>query len=374
MYPETTSHNQTADDAYWMRRAVSLAVRGEGCVEPNPMVGCVVVRDGVVLGEGYHATFGGPHAEVVALNSCKTDPNGATIYVTLEPCCHTGKTPPCTDAILAARPRRVVVATLDPFPHVSGEGVAQLRQNGIDVTVGVEEIAAQYVLAPYLMRLKNNRPWVIAKYAMTLDGKIASTTGSSRWISCAASRATVMQLRSRVDAILIGGETARRDDPLLTVRDVCGSNVRTPRRIVVGRTESVGESSRLLATACDVPLLVVAATATDAERKRLEVAGAETLLIDDGTTRLNILLTHLAKSGVTNLLVEGGGRILGSFFDENLIDEVYAFVAPKLIGGAASPTPIAGCGLTEMCNAVTFASSEWLPSGDDILFHGRTTR
>lgn len=382
-------------DTIWMRRALELARRGEGLVEPNPMVGCVIVRDGVVLGEGFHTAFGAAHAEIEALqnslqNSLRTslhvsrgDIAGATFYVTLEPCTHHGKTPPCCEAIISAKPQRVVIAMQDPFPAVAGRGIETLEQAGISVTVGVEEMAARELLAPYLMREMHERPWIIAKYAMTLDGKIASITGSSRWISSEESRQRVMKLRGRVDAILIGSETARRDNPLLTVRGEVVS-ARTPMRIVLDSHAAISPQSQLVQTAREVPLLIVASKNAPQENIGfLQANGVEVFIAPDESNShqnsarkiiLDSLLKNLAARGVTNLLVEGGSRVLGAFFDARLIDEVYAFIAPKLIGGAAATSPIAGTGINEMNHALTFSSTTWISSGDDMLLHGRVAR
>ncbi|GAF88580.1 unnamed protein product, partial [marine sediment metagenome] len=213
-------HRYDPLDHRMMARAIALARRGEGHVEPNPMVGCVIVRNRRSIGEGYHRRFGGPHAEIEALLACTRDPQGATVYVSLEPCCHHGKTPPCTDALIAARVARVVVAARDPNPVVRGRGIRRLRTAGIDVETGVLEGEAAEVLAPYATRVRLYRPFVIAKWAQSLDGKLATRTGHSQWISCEASRRRVHRLRARVDAILVGCGTVLADDPLLTARGV----------------------------------------------------------------------------------------------------------------------------------------------------------
>ncbi len=220
-------------DTQQMQRAIALARRGEGFVEPNPMVGCVLVRDGNVVGEGWHQRFGGPHAEVVALQAAGGDARGATAYVSLEPCCHHGKTPPCTQALIDAGVARVVIAMHDSFAEVAGGGVKQLREAGIEVTVGLLDDEARQLNAPYLKLIEQGRPWVIAKWAMTLDGRIASKTGSSQWISGEASRAIGHGLRGRVDAIIVGRGTAAADDPLLTTRLSDGNKPpRTATRVV----------------------------------------------------------------------------------------------------------------------------------------------
>jgi len=361
-------------DDKFMSRAVELARRGEGCVEPNPMVGCVIVRDGVLLGEGWHRRFGGPHAEVEALRACASGAAGATVYVTLEPCCHTGKTPPCTDALLRAQIGRVVVAQTDPFPAVAGQGIARLREAGIQVDVGLLEPEARALNAPYRMLIQRGRPWIIAKWAMTLDGKIASRTGHSRWISNARARAVVHQLRGRMDAILIGGRTALADDPLLLAQP---PGPRTALRIVLDTHLALPLHSRLVESVHAAPVLVAAGQSADSQRRAaLESAGCEVLVCPgaDPRERLAQLICELGRRRVTNLLVEGGGQLLGSLFDQQLVDEAHVFVAPKLVGGQSAPGPVAGQG----DEAIPALSSLELPRievlDDNVYIAGRITR
>lgn len=339
-------------DAPLMQRAIQLAWQGQGHVEPNPMVGCVIASPtGEILGEGWHQQFGGPHAEVHALRAAGARARGATAYVTLEPCCHHGKTPPCSDALIAAGVARVVVALADPFPQVAGGGIAQLRAAGIAVDIGVLEGAARRQSAPYLKLVEQRRPWVIAKWAMTLDGRIATHTGSSRWISGEASRAVAHALRGRVDAIVVGSGTARIDDPLLTARPA-GARVAT--RIVVDSRAVLASDSQLVRTACDVPVLVVASPQAKAENiERLRGAGCEVFIAaaDDRQQRLGLLLDELGRRRMTNVLVEGGAKLLGNLFDAQLVDEVHVFIAPKIIGGESAPGPIGGWGVAEMAAA-----------------------
>jgi len=328
-----------------MARALELAARGEGLVEPNPMVGCVLVRDGRRIGEGWHQRFGGPHAEIEALRVAGPDLAGATLYVTLEPCCHHGKTPPCTDAIMAAGVARVVVAHADPFPQVGGKGIALLRQAGIVVTVGVLEEQARRLNAPYLMLTRENRPWLIAKWAMTLDGKIAAFTGHSRWISGESARRKVHQLRGRMDAVIVGSGTARTDDPLLTARP---PGPRSATRIVVDSAASLPAHSRLVQSCREQPLLVAVGPQADpARQSALREAGCDLFLCpgDSHHERLRQLIAELARRRMTNVLVEGGSRLLGTLFELNLLDELHVFVSHKLVGGQHAPGPIGGTGL-----------------------------
>ncbi len=313
---------------------------GQGHVEPNPMVGCVIVQGAEIIGEGWHRRFGDAHAEVEALRIAGDRAKGATMLVTLEPCCHHGKTPPCTEAILAAGIRRVVVAQWDPFAEVAGSGLAELRDAGIEVEQGLLEEEARAVNAPYLKLLSTGRPWVLAKWAMTLDGRTATRTGSSQWISSEESRRLAHGLRGRVDAIVIGRETARMDNPLLTARP---PGPRTALRVVVDTRATLASASQLVRTAREVPLLVaVGHTAPASERRRLEQAGCEVFVCQSDTHagRLDELLTELGRRRMTNILVEGGGQLLGTLLDAEQIDEVHVLVAPKLLGGKHPPSPI----------------------------------
>ncbi|NLE38383.1 MAG: bifunctional diaminohydroxyphosphoribosylaminopyrimidine deaminase/5-amino-6-(5-phosphoribosylamino)uracil reductase RibD [Pirellulaceae bacterium] len=357
-----------------MRRALELAEKGQGLVEPNPMVGCVVVRGAEIIGEGWHGRFGGPHAEVEALRLAGSRADGATLVVTLEPCCHHGKTPPCCDAIIAAGVRRVVVAQRDPFPQVAGGGIERLIQAGVEVQVGVMEAEARWLNAPYLKLIETGRPWVIAKWAMTLDGKIATRTGESQWISGEASRRVVHALRGRVDAILVGRGTALHDDPLLTARP---PGPRTALRIVLDTPAELSSDSRLARTARETPTLVaVGGEASAADVRRLTDAGCEVFCCegDSHATRLVSLLDELGRRRLTNVLVEGGSHVLGSLLDLGQIDEVHAFVAPKLIGGRASPGPLAGEGIAELAAARLLEDLQVESLDGDVHLHGRVLR
>jgi diaminohydroxyphosphoribosylaminopyrimidine deaminase/5-amino-6-(5-phosphoribosylamino)uracil reductase len=365
---------QSELDVWHMQRALELAAQGQGYVEPNPMVGCVVVQGAEIIGEGWHRRFGQAHAEVEALRLAGSRAAGATMYVTLEPCCHQGKTPPCTRAIIQAGIRRVVAAQSDPFPEVHGGGLAELRAAGIEVEVGLLEEEARRLNAPYLKLLTRHRPWMIAKWAMTLDGKLATRTGSSQWISNPQSRAIAHALRGRVDAILIGRETARRDDPLLTARP---PGPRTALRIVIDTRGSQSSLSQLVRTAHEVPLLVaVGDESPEHDRQRLRAAGCEVLVTAGETheARLAALLDELGRRRLTNILVEGGSRILGALLDAREIDEVHVFLAPRLVGGATAPVPTAGEGVEQMADAVLLENLQVQQVDSDIYMHGRIMR
>ncbi len=358
-------------DGWHMRRALELAALGLGRAEPNPLVGCVIARGAEVIGEGWHRQYGGPHAEIDALAVAGPRAAGATVYVTLEPCCHFGKTPPCTQALIAAGVRRVVAAMTDPFPAVAGRGAEALRAAGIDVELGLCEAEAKALNAPYRKLLSSSKPWVLAKWAMTLDGKIATRTRQSRWISSEASRQRGHELRGRVDAIIIGSGTAAADDPLLTARP---AGPRQAVRVVVDSRASLSSVSQLIRTARDAPVIVAAGPdAAPADRRRLESFGCEVLPLA-GTThheRLEQLLTELGRRRMTNILVEGGGRLLGNFFDVGQIDEVHVFVAPRLFGGADAPTPVGGLGVESPQSARVLGGVHWTELGGDLYGWGR---
>lgn len=361
------------EEEFWMRRALVEARRGRGFVEPNPMVGSVVIRDGHLVGLGHHERFGGPHAEVNALGGVIGSTRGATLYVTLEPCCHWGKTPPCVDAILAAGIGRVVVAMADPFPRVAGGGLARLRAEGVQVSVGLLETEARELNAPYLKRVSTGRPYVVAKWAMTLDGKIATRTGHSAWISSERSRAMVHEVRGRMDAIVVGIGTAIADDPRLTVRP---SGSRTPTRVVVDSLARIPVDGHLVRTARDIPVLIaVGPMASPTAVERLESHGVTVVRLPSvsKTTQVDIgaLLDELGRRGMTNILVEGGGRLIGSFFDAGEVDEVDIFLACKIDGGTHDATPVRGRGAALMSQALQLGDMTWHQIDNDIRVQGR---
>ncbi|WP_074311234.1 bifunctional diaminohydroxyphosphoribosylaminopyrimidine deaminase/5-amino-6-(5-phosphoribosylamino)uracil reductase RibD [Singulisphaera sp. GP187] len=352
-----------------MQRALAEAERGRGAVEPNPMVGSVVVRDGRLVGFGHHTQFGAPHAEVEALRRAGDAARGATLYVTLEPCCHIGKTPPCTEAILAAGVTRVVAAMPDPFPKVAGGGLARLREAGVVVEQGLEAAAAEHLNAPYLKRLSTGRPYVTAKWAMTLDGKTATASGDSRWISGPRSRALVHEVRGRMDAIVVGIGTALADDPELTARP---PGPRVPARVVLDGAGRLPTTSRLTRTAREVPVLVaLTERATPERREALAALGCEVILFPgEGPVPILPLLDELGRRGMTNLLVEGGGRILGAFLDAGQVDAVDVFIAPLIEGGQSRFTPAQGEGRSRMADALRLARPQVSLVDGDLRLQG----
>jgi diaminohydroxyphosphoribosylaminopyrimidine deaminase/5-amino-6-(5-phosphoribosylamino)uracil reductase len=359
-------------DQQHMQRAIELAELGRGTVEPNPVVGCVIASGERILAEGHHQRFGGPHAEINALAALDDValPDDATMYVTLEPCCHYGKTPPCTDAIIAAGIRRVVMAMQDPDPLVDGGGKRQLGEAGIEVVEGVLEGSAARQNAPAVKLVTKHQPWVIAKWAMTLDGKIATSANESRWISTDASREVVHALRGRVDAIIVGRNTARHDDPQLTARPP-GPRVAT--RIVVDSSAQTALNSQLVRATGTAPVLI--AVGPDADQDRclaLAAAGCEVWQgkQSDANRRLVELLDDLGQRQMMNVLIEGGGALLGSLFDLRQIDEAHVFISSKLIGGERALTPIGGEGVIQMSAAARLDRPKFEIIDGDVYIHG----
>jgi diaminohydroxyphosphoribosylaminopyrimidine deaminase/5-amino-6-(5-phosphoribosylamino)uracil reductase len=345
------------DEENWMRRALHLAEQGRGQVEPNPLVGAVIVRERKIVGEGWHRRYGQAHAEVNALAQAGDAARGATLYVTLEPCCHHGKTPPCTDALLRAGIANVVAALEDPFPQVAGQGAALLRGAGIPIEFGVCATEARRQNAPYLTLLATGRPYIHAKWAMSLDGKIASKTGDSRWISNEASRRRVHELRGRMDGILVGIGTALADDPLLTARP---AGPRTACRVILDSRARLPITSQLVRTASQVPTVIVVNTQAKAASAALGAAGCEVLALtpdDEGLPDIMKLLDEFGRRRWTNVLVEGGTAVLGKMFDRNVVDEIHVFVSPKVLGGAQSKPPVGGRGVDVIAQSAGWISA-----------------
>jgi diaminohydroxyphosphoribosylaminopyrimidine deaminase/5-amino-6-(5-phosphoribosylamino)uracil reductase len=354
-------------DSRMMRRALELARLGRGRVEPNPMVGAVLVRHDAVVGEGHHERFGGPHAEVNAIAQAGARAEGATLYVTLEPCCHRGKTPPCTRAIIAAGITRVVVAMEDPFERVGGAGIAELKAAGIEVAVGVLEAEARALNAPYLTLRTVGRPFFTAKWAMTLDGKTATRTGDSHWVSSEVSRQYVHELRNVSDAVLVGIGTVLADDPVLTCRI---SNGRSPRRIVVDSFARTPTDSRLIETRSEAPVIIAASDLAEAERvQALRETGCTVLVLPDraGHVDLKRLARELGRMEMTNVLCESGSTLTAALLAERLIDRVAVFLAGKLVGGRDAPGAVGGSGLERMDQALPLDDLDVRRLGQDIL-------
>jgi len=359
-----------------MLHATLLAGRGQGHVEPNPAVGAVVVDDRLrVLGEGWHRVFGGAHAEVEALEAAGESARGATLVVTLEPCHHHGQTPPCTDAVLASGVRRVVVGIEDPSPHADGGGLSILRAAGVEVEIGVGAEAVERLNAPFLHLVGTGRPWIHAKWAMTLDGRIAAAGGHSQWISSEDSRRLVHELRGRVDAVVVGIGTVLADDPLLTARPP-GPRIAT--RVVLDTNARLGLDSQLVRTAGEVPVMLACSETADTERvAALAAAGVDVARgCPDDTGRIDIrgLMGEFGLRRWTNVLVEGGSEVLGTLADGRWIDEAHVFLAPKLVGGRAALGAVGGEGLSRIPEVADLACVETRRVGDDVYWRGVRSR
>ncbi len=362
------SGDGAADDA-WMARALELA-RG-GRPSPNPHVGAVVVRNGELAGEGRHERAGGDHAEVVALSQAGDTAKGATLYVTLEPCNHRGRTPPCSDAIIAAKVARVVVGCADPNPHVQGGGVARLRAAGIDVTVGVCAGEAQAVIATWTKYITQGLPYVSLKLALSLDGRIATKSGASKWVTGPEARALVHMLRARHDAVAVGIGTALADDPRLTVRDAAGVS---PTRVVFDTKLRIPAHSRLVESAVDVPTWVVCSADAPTEAEEvLSARGVEVLRVPssaEGRLDAAAALRMLAAKGIVTLMVEGGAELAGSVLAGRLADELHAFVAPILLGPRGRPGAVDWAGPATPAEAPRISVATWELCGADAYVRG----
>lgn len=367
--------NAREADERFMRRALELAGRGRGLTSPNPMVGAVVVREGEVVGEGYHERAGQPHAETEALRVAGERAHGATLYVTLEPCAHWGRTPPCAPAVVAAGIRRVVVALEDPHPLVAGRGLEILRQAGLDVTVGVlaEEAAAQNRV--FLTAVREGRPHVTLKAAMTLDGKIADLHGASRWITGDEARREGHRLRAEADAIVVGLTTVLRDDPQLTVR-LPTPWPREPYRVVLDAEARTPPGARVIVAGTPARALIAVAERAAPDRvARLAEAGATVLRLPAHAGRVEpaALLAALFARDVRAVLLEGGAEVHGAFVDAGLVDRVAIFVAPRLLGGRAATPVVAGTGRT-LKEALELTGWSVRPLGPDLLIEADVSR
>ncbi len=357
-----------------MQRALALARRGLGRTHPNPAVGAVIVRDGKIVGEGFHPKAGEPHAEIFALRQAGEAARGATMYVTLEPCVHHGRTPPCVAAIIEAGIAEVHIAMLDPNPIVHGQGVAQLQAAGIRVIVGEGREQARELTEGFAHWIRTRRPWVVAKYAMTLDGKVATRTGHARWVSGPEARQWVHRLRNTVDAILVGRGTVARDNPRLTTRLPEATAVHHPLRIIL---DSRGRAP-LEAQVFDPHLpgrtvLVTTPALPSARRRAFAARGVEVWTVPpgpDGRVSLPALLDTLGQQDLTTLLVEGGPTVLGAFFDAGLIHKVHVVIAAALFGGAQAPSPLAGWGWPRADAAPRLQRVTYVPLGADLLVTG----
>jgi diaminohydroxyphosphoribosylaminopyrimidine deaminase/5-amino-6-(5-phosphoribosylamino)uracil reductase len=356
-------------DRFYLERALELAGRATRRTSPNPMVGAVLVRQGQVVGEGWHEGAGTPHAEIRALEAAGPAARGATLYVNLEPCAHLGRTPPCAPRLVEAGVARVVVGLRDPNPAVDGKGLEILRRAGVEVRlaeVDLQERCARHN-AFFCQWVRRGRPFVTVKYAMSADGKIATRTGHSRWISGEASRRRAHRERARHDAVLVGLGTVRADDPQLTVRLDSGPD---PLRVVVDSQARLPLDCRLLSGGA--PVLVACTEEAPAERVQALARRAEVVRLParGGRVSLQALAAHLASRGVCSVLLEGGSELIGSALEEGLVDRVLVFVAPLLLGGRQAPTPAAGQGVAAVSQGLRLRDVTWERLGDDLLLEG----
>ncbi len=358
-------------DQILMKAALSEAEKARGLTAPNPMVGSVVADGGRIVGRGYHRGPGQPHAEVEALRSAGGRARGATLYVTLEPCCHHGRTPPCTEAVLENGVRRVVVATRDPNPRVNGRGLSILKSGGLQVEVGLMEAEALRLNEHYFRHITSGLPFVTYKYAMTLDGKTGCRSGDSRWISGDQSRGEVHALRRRVGAVMVGLGTALADDPQLTCR--AGEGLHQPWRVVVDTEAALPPGARLIRSSSRAPAVVAAGEGAPEDRvSRLREAGAAvwTLPRREGLVDPRELMMRLGREGINGVLLEGGGTLAHSMLEADLVDKIICYIAPRLVGGEGAPTPLGGAGRPTINSGWTLKSVKTAGSGDDIRIEG----
>jgi diaminohydroxyphosphoribosylaminopyrimidine deaminase/5-amino-6-(5-phosphoribosylamino)uracil reductase len=371
---QSCEHISQASDAdrTYMRRALDLAARARGRTSPNPMVGAVVVNEGTVVGEGFHAFAGSDHAELEALRAAESAAAGATLYVTLEPCCHFGRTPPCADRIIQAGIRRVVAACEDPNPTVSGKGFAALRAAGVTVDVGVLEQEAAQLNEAFFAYIRTGRPFVILKAAASLDGKIATQTGDSRWITGESARQHVHHLRDEVDAVLVGIGTVLRDDPMLTTR-LGKLDQRDPARVVVDNLARLPLRAQVINRASTAPTIVaVSEMAPRARLEALEREGVQVLVVPGSPRRVSLahLMEALGKMGFLSVMIEGGAEINASALQEGVVDKLLLFLAPVLIGGKSTPTAVGGEGIETLRQATRVRDVRVERFGEDILIQG----
>ena len=356
----------TNTDQQYMRLAIQLAEKGCGKVSPNPMVGAVIVKDGKIIGQGYHEKYGEYHAERNALMNCTESPEGATVYVTLEPCCHHGKTPPCTDALIEAKVSKVVVGSFDPNPVVSGRGIEILRRNGIEVITDCLKKECDSLNEIFMHYITTNMPFVALKYAMSADGKIACHTGESRWITGVSARKHAHSLRNRYSAIMVGVGTVLEDDPLLTCRMVEGRN---PLRVICDTNLRTPLTSQIVQTAAEVPTIIATCCIDGAKYRPYEEMGCQVwqLPLDDGHVDLTALMLRLGENKIDSVLIEGGGELNWSAIKNRLVQKTYVYMAPKLIGGTNAKAPVGGEGFAYPHQALNLVNGKITRLGPDFL-------
>lgn len=361
----TDLHSVDAFDRAMMQRCLELARQATGRTAPNPLVGSVVVNDGAIVGEGFHPAAGQPHAEVFALRAAGDRAKGGTLYVNLEPCNHYGRTPPCSEAVIAAGLQKVVVGMVDPNPQVAGSGIARLRQAGIEVIVGVEEPDCQTLNEAFVHRIRTRTPFGILKYAMTLDGKIAASTGHSAWVTGPEARHQVHQLRAACDVVAIGGNTLRQDNPQLTTHGVSDRN---PLRLVMSRTLDLPMTAHLWDVSVAPTLVMTQTGANPATQSALQDRGVDVIAVESLTPQT--VMAHLYDRGCLSVLWECGGTLAAQALQQGAIQKIWAFIAPKIIGGVTAPTPIGELGFTQMTEALKLERLRCQVIGSDYLIEG----
>lgn len=354
-----------------MKKALALARRGIGRVHPNPMVGAVLVKNNQVTGKGFHERFGAPHAEVNAIRQAKGQSRGSTLYVTLEPCAHYGKTPPCADFIIQNKIKEVVIGASDPNPLVSGKGIRRLKKAGVRVRTGILRKECETLNRDFNYWILKKMPYVIVKAAQSLDGKIATKTGESRWISGALSRKFARTLRAESDAVLVGANTIIRDDPRLTVRGL--KYVCQPVKVILDSRLRVSPTARIFSGAPQGVVIIAVTKKADKHRKEKFKGKAEIVIVKEKKGRIDLrsLLLKLARRGIVRVLIEGGGEVIGEAFSENCVQEIYFFVTNKIIGGRLAVNSVAGEGISRLKDAVTIRQLTLTRIGEDFMVHGK---
>ena len=360
-------------DRQYMKMALELAQKGMGFTAPNPMVGAVIVKNGRIIGQGYHRKYGELHAEREALAVCTEEPKGASIYVTLEPCCHYGKQPPCVNAILEAGIRRVIIGSSDPNPLVAGKGIRILKDHGIEVTENILKEECDKLNEAFFYYIQNKKPYVVMKYAMTMDGKIAAYTGESKWVTGEAARIHVQEQRLKYTGIMVGVGTVLADDPMLTCRL---ENSRNPVRIICDSHLRTPLTSKIVRTAETIPTILASSSKDQQKIKNYEELGCQVLYVPEknGHIDLNRLMELLGAAKIDSILLEGGGSLNWSALESGIVQKVQTYIAPKLFGGEEAKTPVEGKGFPDPASAILLKNSEIIRIGDDFLIESEVKR
>lgn len=361
------------NDEFYMKMAIDLAVLGEGYVAPNPMVGAVIVKEDTVISTGYHKKYGEFHAERNAINDCKMDMTGATMYVTLEPCCHYGKTPPCTKAIIESGISKVIVGTLDPNQKMAGKGIKILKSHGIEVVLGVLEKDCQSINKVFFHYITTKTPYVVMKYAMTMDGKIATVSGMSQWITGEEARKKVHHDRHKYSAIMVGIGTVIADDPMLTARI---ENALNPIRIICDTNLRIALNSKIVQTARDVKTIIATNSNNTEKQELLKNMGVEIVIIpkQDNKISLKHLMIKLGEMKIDSILLEGGAELNFSAINAGIVNLLHTYIAPKIFGGNSSKTPIGGDGISNISDAIMLKNSQVIQLGDDLLIESEVVK